>query len=398
MDTFQRRQRALHEEQRKNQKLARDGLHAYRADDKQVLEEMKRTALLKGYHNHQNDLSTPFFSTMTDFGYFEKLQKEIAEWKKKRSGDDPTFELNDEQQVAYVSEKFQVDVALIQAIFDAERIVKEETTTPLRESPGSSSTRNDCCATQSLDCVESLTRTLQFDPESLFGQKTEEDVHEEKKMQQPTDGLDLGTVELPLHACNNKVTTEFSREIFDEVASSVKRPLKRLPTTSIAASTTEMFMSKTPDALGDSFEEAQRRLVAEEEKQPVVLKNVPLYGRKPSIEIRSTPSRGKEIITCSSKYVPNLHVKRDACERCLYWASPEEKARFVESGHHLRIMMVRGGCGNDCSVFPRKTDEYPVRLCKKCYFDTHKLSNEFCSQEELRLLWSKSYEKLYPKR
>ena len=72
------------------------------------------------------------------------------------------------------------------------------------------------------------------------------------------------------------------------------------------------------------------------------------------------------------QYLPNLHGARGACERCLALASDAEKAKFEETGRHIRIMIVRGGCRRDCVVFPRQEGEPPVRLCRKCYFDTHR--------------------------
>lgn len=397
MDTFQRRQRALNEELRKNQKLALDGLHAYRADDQQVLDEIRRAALLKVYRG-QNDQSTPFFSTMADFGSFDKLQKEIVEWKRKRWGEGSTVELNDEETVAFVSQKWHVDVALIQAMFDAERTDMETSTVKLTESPQSSPSQNFCCAIPIPGCLETVSRNIPFFPESLPDQDTEGGDNKEKmtKGLRDTSEMDEGQREPQIPSAN--VTSEELNQVLDEVSISVNIPEKSLLAKPMAASTSIISKSNAPATQDGSFEDGQRIVSAKEEQLPVgvVLKNVPLYFRQPSIEIPSVPSRGKEIITCSSKYIPNLHAKRDACERCLFWASGEEKARYIETGHHLRIMMVRGGCGADCSVFPRQPDEHPVRLCKKCYFDTHKMSNEFCSQEELRLLWNNSYDKWCP--
>lgn len=95
------------------------------------------------------------------------------------------------------------------------------------------------------------------------------------------------------------------------------------------------------------------------------LKSVPLYARGPR-------NRGRKDEVPGCKYNPRLHRSRAGCERCLYWASPDEKAKFETDGRHLRIMKVRGGCGRNCPLFPRKEDEFPVRLCKKCFHDTHK--------------------------
>jgi len=102
----------------------------------------------------------------------------------------------------------------------------------------------------------------------------------------------------------------------------------------------------------------------------MVLTNVPLYVRGVA---RQKPDRES---MCSLKYVPQLHKSRAACERCLYWASADEKERFEATGYHLRIMKCRGGCDRDCAVFPRMKNEFPVRLCKKCFFDTHVVSKQ----------------------
>ena len=53
-------------------------------------------------------------------------------------------------------------------------------------------------------------------------------------------------------------------------------------------------------------------------------------------------------------------------------SSDDEKEKFTMTGHHLRIMVVSGGCDRSCLLFPRDDTQLPVRLCKKCYFDTHR--------------------------
>ena len=52
--------------------------------------------------------------------------------------------------------------------------------------------------------------------------------------------------------------------------------------------------------------------------------------------------------------------------------SDEEKEKFQITGHHLRIMVVQGGCDKSCLIYPRGEEQIAVRLCKKCYFDTHR--------------------------
>ena len=103
-----------------------------------------------------------------------------------------------------------------------------------------------------------------------------------------------------------------------------------------------------------------------ESKERAMLKRVPIYIRK---SLKAKKATGP---ICTDQYMPNLHKDRAACERCLYWASNEEKEKFQAAGRHLRVMLVRGGCDRSCSIFPREADEFPVRLCRKCFFDTHK--------------------------
>ena len=118
----------------------------------------------------------------------------------------------------------------------------------------------------------------------------------------------------------------------------------------------------------------------EQEKPKKSLKRVPLYIRRPIMKPKKVPGE-----ICSLKYIPNLHKKKAGCERCLYWASKEEKEKFETLGRHLRIMMVRGGCDRGCAIFPREKDEFPVRLCKKCYYDTHKEEPNPVEFDEVKL-------------
>lgn len=75
---------------------------------------------------------------------------------------------------------------------------------------------------------------------------------------------------------------------------------------------------------------------------------------------------------CPTAYNPELHGSKGPCERCMFLASEEEKGLFHATGHHLRIMVVTGGCDRSCLLFPRDEGQTAVRLCKKCYFDTHR--------------------------
>ena len=121
------------------------------------------------------------------------------------------------------------------------------------------------------------------------------------------------------------------------------------------------------------------------------MKCVPLYSRKPAPRESMAPEEASvtSICNCTLKYNPHLHSSRAACERCLYWASEEERAKFNATGHHHRIMSVRGGCDRGCAIFPREVDELPVRLCVKCYYDTHKKEMDYSEWEEGILRFTK---------
>lgn len=80
----------------------------------------------------------------------------------------------------------------------------------------------------------------------------------------------------------------------------------------------------------------------------------------------------KALLCGEEQYLPNLHSSKGPCERCVALASPEERAKFRLEGRSLHIMLVRGGCKKTCTAFPRPGDEPPVRLCRKCYFNTHR--------------------------
>lgn len=91
------------------------------------------------------------------------------------------------------------------------------------------------------------------------------------------------------------------------------------------------------------------------------------------------------LLTCNSEqYIPQLHSNRAACERCMTLASEDEREKFHREGRHVRIMIVRGGCRRSCSAFPRGKDDPPVRLCRKCYFDTHRPRRPMMDGRELR--------------
>jgi len=109
---------------------------------------------------------------------------------------------------------------------------------------------------------------------------------------------------------------------------------------------------------------------------------VPIYKIDPSIEssveVRRPEGerchRGKQRedhVECRGLWHPKLHQTSEGCERCLFFASKKELKDFGVRGGSPRIMMTKGGCGRDCKIFSRKEKEGCVRLCQKCFHDTH---------------------------
>jgi len=77
-------------------------------------------------------------------------------------------------------------------------------------------------------------------------------------------------------------------------------------------------------------------------------------------------------IICDNTYMPNLQSKRGPCQVCVFRMSDEEKAKFELNKRHLAVNMTRGGCMT-CRAFPSQEGEDPVRICRLCFFNTHKL-------------------------
>ena len=75
---------------------------------------------------------------------------------------------------------------------------------------------------------------------------------------------------------------------------------------------------------------------------------------------------------CDNAFAPSLHKKISACQVCVFRLSDEDKQAMEKNGRHLRVNLTRGGCLN-CKAFPSQEGEDPVRLCRQCFFDTHKL-------------------------
>jgi hypothetical protein len=180
---------------------------------------------------------------------------------------------------------------------------------------------------------------------------------------------DSSPQQLPVKQTEHKSSSRKVERVSRIVAPKVKSPVNskkvsRSPRTPRIPHTLRTPKETTEPSAIRTIMDSPRR---QENPSPknVVLTNVPLYMRSVA---RQKPERGP---TCSLKYVPKLHKSVAACERCLYWASAEEKQKFEATGYQLRIMKCRGGCDRDCVVFPRMKNEFPVRLCKKCFFDTH---------------------------
>jgi hypothetical protein len=83
---------------------------------------------------------------------------------------------------------------------------------------------------------------------------------------------------------------------------------------------------------------------------------------------------GSQNLSCGTQFQPFLHSERGPCQLCVYYLSEEEKLVLDAAGHHLRVMYTAGGCcsGKDCALFPRGPDESAVRLCRKCFFNSHR--------------------------
>jgi len=87
---------------------------------------------------------------------------------------------------------------------------------------------------------------------------------------------------------------------------------------------------------------------------------------------------GETIRVCKNKFVYNLHPRTGPCDRCWALASPEERDRYKVRGSSLRIAKTRSGCDRTCAIFPPDDDDdesSSVRLCRQCFFATHKQEN-----------------------
>lgn len=73
---------------------------------------------------------------------------------------------------------------------------------------------------------------------------------------------------------------------------------------------------------------------------------------------------------CDNIFIPHLHAHKGPCQVCVFKLSEDERNRYERTGRHICVNVTFGGC-DCCKVFPSGEGEDPVRLCKKCFFDTH---------------------------
>lgn len=85
-----------------------------------------------------------------------------------------------------------------------------------------------------------------------------------------------------------------------------------------------------------------------------------------------TKSRGSDIIQCGVQFNPFVHGFRAACDLCVHFLSDKETYKFLETGRSPRVMQTRGGCCTDCQVFPRPVSGPGIRLCRQCYYNSHR--------------------------
>lgn len=477
--------------QRKNQMEAKEILHAYRADEKQMWDEIRRKTP-KGDSNRtglQVALSAPAYFTMSEIDEFQRAQKDIAAWRSDRvkSFGDIVPE-PDQPHTILLTDAFRVNIKKIQTIFDGRESVEAALRSPLPDSPPRA---EDPPVNPDLESAE-RTQNILKEPERVFfdrkasheelhraeatmAQKSEET--EENSDIESTDSVNPKSIlaiqpdeikedetmesnvtkqlktELDFEdsiRSQSKTTREFDAPE-EDIRSTSGRPepnmqwkeeaktrLDCIPGNKnvsnetnpgksliprVMSTSTSSTSPSTRTQLGAPQIQSPTSLLAASRKSQTstltiasisgysrksisergakisgspsperssessttsrerTLKRVPLYSRQPTAKLSKEAGP-----ICSNKYIPNLHKTRDGCERCLYWASPEEKDKFQARGHHLRIMMVRGGCNRECTIFPREKNECPVRLCKKCYFDTHRDGPS--REEEEKLLWN----------
>jgi hypothetical protein len=97
--------------------------------------------------------------------------------------------------------------------------------------------------------------------------------------------------------------------------------------------------------------------------------------------IQSFQSPGKAgIVGCQSRYNPYLHHLKGPCELCIFQLSDKDKDELDTHGRHLLVQFTTGGC-TDCLAFPTTFDEAPVRLCPRCYSNSHRPKQNRCRKK-----------------
>ena len=105
--------------------------------------------------------------------------------------------------------------------------------------------------------------------------------------------------------------------------------------------------------------------------------------------VRRTPQKQYQAIslnTCEQQFQAKLFKTRGLCSLCVHRLSPSEKQGLERTGRSIRVREAYGGCA-DCTIFSEKKDgedlkdakksedelnSEPVRLCRQCFYSTHK--------------------------
>jgi hypothetical protein len=98
----------------------------------------------------------------------------------------------------------------------------------------------------------------------------------------------------------------------------------------------------------------------------------PLSSGRSVCSVTSTDIPRSPTLHCGVQFSPFMHAFRAPCDLCVFYLSEEERLMLDATGRHLRVMYTAGGCCRECQVFPRGTDESSVRLCRKCFFNSHR--------------------------
>jgi len=97
-----------------------------------------------------------------------------------------------------------------------------------------------------------------------------------------------------------------------------------------------------------------------------------IYQKK-GVKRRNQKRNISDSAMCTESWKPNVHGNLFGCDRCFGYATKKEQSDYHAKGHHYRIMMTRGGCSKNCKMFPASDSQNNVRLCQRCFHDTHML-------------------------